>query len=581
MNQSNLTKISSTMEQSVIRKYTKNSAKSLYDQYKSQIKEIDEIIETTVANSKDTLKVVILGEVKAGKSTLINALLQNKVAFTNVTEATTVVSEITHSSSNKTTLIKKDGSRTEFNTLSELHTYMEESMNNLDKLNDVVKIEIKKNIDRLKSITVVDTPGLNTITASNAARTNDYIANADIILWVMNCHHLGQSDVTDSIERVSEFGKPIICVLNRIDELTSSTPARLIEYVDDEIGYLFEKIIAVSGQKAWNGYINNDPQLITESNINQLYDYICSNIANQADKVHEDSIQKTIDASTARDISIHKKAYESLKALSSSVDEQSNSLKNISIMAKNDMDSRITRWVSNEFFVKEKNLLSQCRTLEEFNKQASIILSSDSLNTQIKAKLDELSQILFNDWQEGVRENISKLNTSLSLYHTQVDNDQITDTSSKKGAALDSTVNTAVAGAAVGAGGAAILALSPYMTFMVACPPLLLTGAIAGAVLGIGSYAMKGLKNSSELKHKMALKCDEIELQVKHTMEMSIVPKMRAELYRLNQQYYDCAEANIMTVYTDYGTSEQRVKEELASLCDYIEQMEFNISNRM
>ncbi|HET7560656.1 MAG TPA: dynamin family protein, partial [Limnochordia bacterium] len=53
-------------------------------------------IESAIGRLDDTLTIAVMGEVKAGKSTLINALVGRAVAPTNVLEATAAVMEIVH-----------------------------------------------------------------------------------------------------------------------------------------------------------------------------------------------------------------------------------------------------------------------------------------------------------------------------------------------------------------------------------------------------------------------------------------------------------------------------------------------------
>lgn len=494
------------MKKSVIRASHLDNNGGFYRKYSESIKEIDNLIDTYVANKNAKLKVVVLGEVKAGKSSLVNALLKSKVAFTNVVEATTLVSEISYGDDNSAKLVYKDGKTSAFKTFSELNSYMQKSMDQLSTLKDVSKIVVTRNTERLKNIILVDTPGLNTITKENAIRTTEYIAEADLIMWVLNANHLGQSDIVESIEKISDdYGKKSICVINRIDELTNSSTERLISYVDDEIGYLCDRIFAVSAQQ----YSMSGTQNENVGNIDSLYDYLCSEIDSNADKVHKLLNAQSFFNIINRDISVHKKANEDLSKAIKEIDTRIKVIDEISKNAKSDIESRLIRWANNEFFSKERIILAECKTAQELKKQAEVIVDGNNLNSQIKAKATELSRVLFDFWQDSLTESMNQIESSLSIRSVQnYSTDFIVENAMNRRNSTDTVAKNAMVGAAV------------------------------GAATGIGKLVLTGFKKNSEERHWIESQCNQIELEIQKRLETDILPKMKDEMRRLNDSYY-------------------------------------------
>ncbi|XPM53543.2 MAG: dynamin family protein [Leptolyngbya sp. IPPAS B-1204] len=93
---------------------------------------------------------VVVGEVKAGKSSFVNALLEAEVCATDIEPCTDSIQQIVYSDNRYVTQIEP----------------------NLRKIG--LPIEI------LKDISIVDTPGTNTIVAEHQIITEKYIPNSDL-----------------------------------------------------------------------------------------------------------------------------------------------------------------------------------------------------------------------------------------------------------------------------------------------------------------------------------------------------------------------------------------------------------------
>ena len=160
------------------------------------------------------LNIAIVGEVKSGKSSLLNALLGKEISKVDVLEATSSVIEVVYSE----------------NT-------------DVSKFADLTRISL--DIDYLKKINIVDTPGLKSITQSNEKKTIDYIKYADLILFVIDATHLGQEDTIEALDLISEYNKPIIGVVNKCDLLTENR-SEILDYITSEYGIYIDRFFMIS-----------------------------------------------------------------------------------------------------------------------------------------------------------------------------------------------------------------------------------------------------------------------------------------------------------------------------------------------
>ena len=437
---------------SPIRKYIKNKEnKSFFELEEIRLEEIDKIVDLAEKSLENSLKLVILGEVKAGKSTLINALLRKEIAYTNVVEATASVVEISYSEKEICNIVKNDGSRLEFENIEDLNKYMNTNKESQEFFEDVSKVQIATNIERLKNIVIVDTPGLATVTEANANRTENYIANSDFVIWTLNAHHLGQSDINDKIESVSEYGKPIVAVINRIDEI-DGTSEEAYEYVDLEMGYMFSNIFCVSAKKAWDGYTTKNRKLADSSNIDELFNFLQNEIENNADEVQLESTKTTIETQLIRDNNLHKKSKERLEELIGSIEADITEANKFNSSMKQEINNRVDEWFDTKFFKDELNILASAenKTIEAKIKEFT---NPEYLLDLVNTEYTDLNKVIFDKWSdhnnlyaEKQREALSlakDLNYKLDLYEGDKNGNSITD-NAKEGAVKGLTTGGAI-----------------------------------------------------------------------------------------------------------------------------------------
>lgn len=109
------------------------------------------------AQLEQPLHAAIIGEVKAGKSTLINAFAGGKISPTNATETTACIMKIAYSPEEKAVLHFNDGTERR-STVEGIYKILEEHRNDQDFFKRCCDVEVGKNLQGLRHICLIDTP---------------------------------------------------------------------------------------------------------------------------------------------------------------------------------------------------------------------------------------------------------------------------------------------------------------------------------------------------------------------------------------------------------------------------------------
>lgn len=307
----------------------------------SKSKELVSYIEQEIKENTKSIKelenpflLFIMGSGNYGKSTLINALLQEKVIETSDIPNTWKLDlfiksdnekvEITYndereivkslSSGKKILKEEEDKFKTSKKEISKKILNYKNKLSK-DKLKEF-KMEqeklylYKSDIDQIKyylnnkkilnDFTIVDTPGLNqTLLKNTIKRMNTYYQKSDGIIWLIDAQNIVSKETNKLIEEINKIDnlheKKIIGVVNKIDIIKNDKDLeRLKEKVNEIYNNKFNDIVYISARDALDGIINKDKYLINKSNINSLYKSIDKNFKQICEKKQIDSKYKNL-----------------------------------------------------------------------------------------------------------------------------------------------------------------------------------------------------------------------------------------------------------------------------------------------
>ena len=166
-------------------------------------------VEDLLATLEDLFTIVIVGEFNAGKSSLINVLFGVK--------------------------LRVEGPIPVDDRISLLRFGETQS---LRQISDFV-VEQFYTIDFLRNITLVDTPGTNSIVQRHQEITEDYIPRADLVLFVTSIDRPLSESERKFLEYIREWGKKIVFVLNKVDMKEDAEIVQVLDYLKTNIRAIF------------------------------------------------------------------------------------------------------------------------------------------------------------------------------------------------------------------------------------------------------------------------------------------------------------------------------------------------------
>ena len=261
-----------------------NTTINILDKYSIGEQRIGTDLKEIYDKSKNReLIIPVLGMQGMGKSTLINAILKEDIMPSEADETTCVPVEIKYGENEHADVFFIDRNRKEIiHRKDELQKYVDNNYNNGNEKQISRIVLYRKNELLKKGLTLVDLPGVGSLTKVNEETTKRYIQNLCTAIFVIPTVPTIRNMEAMFIQSVWTTFPMAIFVQNRwvdetqqaIEESVSYNTMR-IKQIAEKINTSFdEHIIVVNAYDAIAGAINNNEKKVRESNISELLDKI-------------------------------------------------------------------------------------------------------------------------------------------------------------------------------------------------------------------------------------------------------------------------------------------------------------------
>ena len=210
--------------------------------------DIEQKVHDMVIQMEEPFYLLVAGEYNSGKSSFINALLGEKILREGPTPTTRKITILTHGDS--------------YN--------VEEIQENLCR--------VTYPLETLKDITLIDTPGTNSVFVEHEKIIEGFIHRAELVIFITSSDKpLTESECKFLNLLKGKWGRKVLFILSKIDLKTEEEQREIISFIEKNCYKLmgFEpKILSMSSVEAFRAKETKSPELLKKSNVGEVEDFI-------------------------------------------------------------------------------------------------------------------------------------------------------------------------------------------------------------------------------------------------------------------------------------------------------------------
>lgn len=220
---------------------------------------------------ENIFNIVVMGQFKRGKTSLINALIGNDLLPVAVVPLTSIATILTYGENLKITVCFNNEECKEI-PIEELGDYVTEK-GNPKNIKGVSEVYITYPSSYLKDgVRLIDTPGVGSVYQHNTDVAYQYLPKCDAVFFLVSVDQPMSKNELDFLNDVKEYSGKIFFLLNKKDYLSESELKESIEFIKSILSEIYQspKIYPVSAKLALTGIKTSDDKLIEESGIKEF-----------------------------------------------------------------------------------------------------------------------------------------------------------------------------------------------------------------------------------------------------------------------------------------------------------------------
>lgn len=188
-------------------------------------------VESLAMEQRRPLRLAIVGEFNAGKSTFINALLGVDVAPTGVLPTTATLHWVAWAPDPFARVVVRGAADRVVP-----HAELKPALKSLEGEGArVERVYIYAPIERLRHVEILDTPGFNAPDPEHARAARSAFDEAHVVVWLLDAGGAMKASERDILKEVQALGIPTLVFLNKADRLKPDDLERVLAHVNESL----------------------------------------------------------------------------------------------------------------------------------------------------------------------------------------------------------------------------------------------------------------------------------------------------------------------------------------------------------
>ncbi|MGB9904929.1 MAG: dynamin family protein [Desulfotomaculales bacterium] len=231
------------------------------------------LAETKERLQKEKFTLVVLGEFKRGKSTLVNALLGEQLLPAAIVPLTAIPTVIHFQERQSARVVFLDGREKEIDP-AEIPLYVTEKENPANKKLVKEVLVGYANPFLKQGVILVDTPGVGSVYEHNTGAAYAYLPRSDAAIFTLSVDSPLSKMEIEYLKDVRQFVRKIFFVVNKADLAAGNEIREVMDFSRRVLENIFAgreiQLLAVSARKALEGKLENNRQKLLASGILEL-----------------------------------------------------------------------------------------------------------------------------------------------------------------------------------------------------------------------------------------------------------------------------------------------------------------------
>ncbi len=255
----------------------KRVASALLDEKFLPSVQLKEVLNKQIRRVEYPIEIAIVGQFSSGKSTFLNALLSKDILPTGITPVTSKVTYINYGERYEMKVTYLSGKEV-FLPINEMESYLDQRKSTIK---DIKYLTLYAPLELLRTISLVDTPGLNSQSHSDTQTTHKVLKDVGGIIWLSLIDNAGKHSEAVTLEHyMKAFKEKTICLLNQKDKYTPEQIAQTKAYVEEKFNHYFVQVTPISAKLALEGRANRKEKLLEKEKrhfLNALHQFTQEN----------------------------------------------------------------------------------------------------------------------------------------------------------------------------------------------------------------------------------------------------------------------------------------------------------------